>query len=1010
MATINSQAFNDGSGNRFFQFEYTTSKYAQGITRVDWTFKSCYTGSTSERSIYCNCSLSAAVGNGSLYSGSLPSYSQGWTYTSFNNGASYSGGASHYVNQSGTFYVKHNTSGNASINIYISASIYSQSSNYSNSGTISLTGNAPYSNVTKPTSVSCNVSIAKPGSTITISWSGAKAGTNNPIKSYYIAASYNAYPSSGANIVLSKTVTSSSGSGSVTFTVPEDRGKKLQFEIQVKGTYNNTALADSPGAVCIINTLPAKPTVTVNKSIVPSAGGDVKFTVSAGADSQTGQTRTLYYATSSTGTKTKFTSPLTKNISSASTLYFWTWDGLEFSKTYTSQKISINKKPTVSLTDEGKSEKYNGTTYITDLIYTSTVSKNDVTYEWKIVNKTTGTSKSIGSDTTKNINIKPWKYGVGIGQVYYIQVRVHDGIEWSSTVKTSEKTIPSTAKVLKTYNQHSEKNISGTNGEFYDKIRVYLPIDTYLKNAKTVTATTNLGTVKITNKTECIFDISNLSSLNKGENTFTITIDSDGLKRSYTFSKNKTDIVSIKNFIGTTNLTAFEVINKEEDYPTPFSYNITNYNSDFYNTETKTFNYTKYNIKEEGIKLIFSYDGKIVEKVLSENEVDIKTTTNDTIFFNIGIQTLKDIINTFNLGGSTKTIGIITIPTKIEITNLFGIKSVSSLEGNLKINTKDILECQNMTTEIKIINEEIFIKPTEEINNSFCEDNTIIWDYKISTYNKINLTANIYICESSTSMKDIEITDDLWELYKTITIPFSSQSSTYPYEINYTIEEVIKEIVVSNYIYFKIVITNNNGGSFESGKIIMGPSTRHTIPTIEVNNIKYDKTNKIINVKGKITDGGGGIREIAGSEFTSLDDNGKITFQINSKEEDDLSFRNYNYSNIYNVENREFEFSIPVERFNIPSFSTELRVINQSNKKIKTGIFEITVYNLNPTVALRKNHLGINTDFFEEEEVLVITPAEGRKLIVIKDEDGNKIIINMLQKTIDGITIDGGNW
>ena len=42
MAVINSGAFNDGDGNRYFQFYYTTSKYSQGVTRVDWSFKSCY--------------------------------------------------------------------------------------------------------------------------------------------------------------------------------------------------------------------------------------------------------------------------------------------------------------------------------------------------------------------------------------------------------------------------------------------------------------------------------------------------------------------------------------------------------------------------------------------------------------------------------------------------------------------------------------------------------------------------------------------------------------------------------------------------------------------------------------------------------------------------------------------------------------------------------------------------------------------------------------------------------
>lgn len=86
----------------------------------------------------------------------------------------------------------------SAISVTLSASFPYVTSNCtggSASGTINIPANpAPYSSCTNPTTVSITNAGSKiaPGNTITVSWSGAKAGTNNAVASYnvYINGSY----------------------------------------------------------------------------------------------------------------------------------------------------------------------------------------------------------------------------------------------------------------------------------------------------------------------------------------------------------------------------------------------------------------------------------------------------------------------------------------------------------------------------------------------------------------------------------------------------------------------------------------------------------------------------------------------------------------------------------------------------------------------------------------------------------------------------------------------------
>ena len=995
MAVINSGAFNDGPGDRFFQFYYTTSKYSQGITKVDWSFKSCYSGGTSGRSIYCNCALSASIGSGSLYSGDLPAYSQGWTYTSFNNGASYSGGASHYVNKSGTFYIKHNTSGNASVNIYIDANIYYTTGNQDGSGTISLTGNPPYTNVTKPTSVTVSASIAKPGDTITVSWSGASAGTNNAIKNYRVVGSYDAYPSSGATWQYDTTTTSTSA----TFTLPNSsyRGTKVQFEVQVIGTYNTTTLAESPGAICTVNSLPAAPSVSVDKSIIPSKGGTVNFTVTAGADSQSSQTKTLYYSTSATGTKKAFTSPLSQSLTDVATYYFWTYDGLEYSSTYTSKSISINTKPTVSINSTNNiSSKYNNISYISNLKLKGSSNKK-VSYKWTLNNNNIITQIGV----TQNIDIKPWKYGVKPGDSYYLKLEVDDGIETSS-LTTVNYNIPATVSILNSYNQLANNNIANTNGDFYDEIRALLPIDTYHENAKTINLTTNYGVVNY-NKTMGYCDISSLSNLEKEkEYSFNITINADGLERTYTFKKKKTSIFDGGVINGLNSISVFKPNSIMFNIKSPDGF-VNNQNYNFYNynlgNSTTSNNYSAFKIK-------FKYNNKESQQILSDNsganfKID-SITTNDTIYFSLSPNVWNTVINDLGIIDSLNNINVQTV---LEITNLFG--ATSSYTGNLTLNMKGDISLSNFIAKIGTTT-------LSSSSTSIREGQTITWNYNFNTYNKQKITSEIYIYRSDS--KEAPSSSAAWLLYSTATQEINgarASDNLISQAITQTFK--IKEINESKYIFFKVKVVDYFGQIIESAIYSAGISNRHIPAKITVTESKYNKEDNKISIKYKIDDNGGKLINNTNNLSTSLSNSISIV-KTNSSELGTLgtpspAILNPNNTTIQSITVPITNFTSPVLNLNL-IIKTRLTLDGTDATYDKTTTIPLLIYNANPTVALRSNYLGINTKDFTIEEgegVVIISPSSNRDKVIFRGTSGN-VVIDIEEQTITGIIIDGGTW
>jgi hypothetical protein len=165
-----------------------------------------------------------------------------------------------------------------------------------------------------------------PESTFTISWGGATDGNgNNKIKEYLIEWY------SGNILIGSTTSSSTSCSPAAPSTTKLARGSTLTCRVKTIGTVAGyeSSWKNSSNSIKI-NGLPGKPTVSVNKTILTSFDNTgATFTITAGTDDDSSQTKTVWYSTSSSGAKIEVEgNSMTK---SNGTYYFWTYDGLEYS-------------------------------------------------------------------------------------------------------------------------------------------------------------------------------------------------------------------------------------------------------------------------------------------------------------------------------------------------------------------------------------------------------------------------------------------------------------------------------------------------------------------------------------------------------------------------------------------------------------------------------------------------------------------------------------------------------
>ena len=212
-----------------------------------------------------------------------------------------------------------------------------------------------YTACTAPTSITVTVgdgtrNLIKPIDTLNISWSGAQAGSNNAISYYKVAIRFGAEPSLTTNHYLSDNIYSPSNSLTVNLNLTNStytRGNYLRVKVYVYGVNYNPSTVPSKlivfnnniDGIRYLNRLPTAPSITGN-AVIPSTSSIITTLIPSSTDPD-GQAIKYYYSIgSASSTRKKYNQTTGINISATTDVYFWAFDGLEYSD---STKITVTK-------------------------------------------------------------------------------------------------------------------------------------------------------------------------------------------------------------------------------------------------------------------------------------------------------------------------------------------------------------------------------------------------------------------------------------------------------------------------------------------------------------------------------------------------------------------------------------------------------------------------------------------------------------------------------------------
>lgn len=988
--------------------------------------------------VYYNMQYSESfMGSGNVVQCRIYVGSGSWSsWATLKSSSSSVSGTGTYGGSSITVTAPSTTSGaKLSVHLNVKRSGASNSSyNYTWNGTVGTvtTSALLYSKCSAPTSITCSTSIGKPSQSITVSWSGAKAGTNNSIRSYTVYYRYGAQPTTSAYQSY-KTVTTTSTSGSTTIPISPSRGVVTYVKVRTNGSAGSSYYSSisSASGNCTTNSLPNNPSFTVSRQgILPSTGGSITYNVTAGSDSNSSQTRTLYYSRNNGTTKTRFTSPLTLNYSGDEGetfyTYFYTYDGLEYSNAI-GTTATINTKPTCSLSVSTIKYNYNNSTYDGTFNLTATTNKSIKTFYYYII--INGNSKSLGSNSTGTLTVNPFSQGATPGSSFYFQVRVNDGIEYSNYATSSTYTIPTTFNIStsnRIYNDHNSSNVANTNGDFYQNIRVYLPYDEYLNNPNSVTATYQSGTgsaysvssINYVNGTATDYNNSttycdiivpnNLDS--HGTYNFTINITKSGLTRTYTFSKTRTYSFPGGSISGLDTIKPFtNTIVANPNIPAPVGF-----------IENLTYQLEDFNLGDSYsvIKFAILYNNQSSTPIdcvgpTETGDFQINTpeeTAAETIYFTIG----KDVW--YNAAKELNLLDIIltttTVTAQISITNLFGV--TVRYNQNITFNFQELSTISNFITKLG----DTMLTSS---NSLIREGQTFNWNYDITTYNPQTITSRVFIYRSDTNTTP-NLDDSNWSLYtqNNLTISGNRNEITRQYNQTGNISFVIPQLAISKYIYFKIICTDIYNQTFSSTIVAAGASNKHISPNITVTGYSFEQGTETgqgtITINYSVIDNGG---ELISSSTSNLNPTLENSIQVNKADESEEGNLTLTSSSIFDINNNTGTITLNITNFTQTAIHLYLTIKTRLTLDGTISTFDKTfnsapfiIYNINPTMSFRYQHIGINSVHFENDTVLVISPgAKGtRDTIYLEGVEGKIPTININSGEINDFIIDGGEW
>ena len=871
-----------------------------------------------------------------------------------------------------------------------------------------------------PTSVTVSKTIVSPTGSFKISWSGAKGGSNNQIVSYDI---YLKVSSAGTAPTVDNyderiwvDVPDGTTSGSKTINlsdlgIPLTRGHKIVCGVVTRGwAEKNYYSGIKIGSPVKINQLPESPKiVSTNTRVVSASGTEVIFNVTAGSEPD-GQSRTLYYATSSTGTKTKFTSPLSKTLNAAATYYFYTYDGIEYSSA-TSINITLNTKPVIknievntistytALNGNGINKYQKG--YADKIQPKITANKSGtlkIIVEMSNSNNTDSTTTYDQTYTFKDYKLTSYDnvildtYDINIAAVnkFSEETLKSTNIKWRLKFVLTDGIDDSDAKYFPTeegyfyaiahapslrdyYNQFDNKDIKGTNkGEIWREVRMKFYNDTSTPIVSvTATATTPNGKVislntsvdTSTSGNERYVDITLPDGIEGGSEvqiTASLTNSDKTIKKEVSCTVNETAVPNMGPL--THGARIIHPFTDTGTYQISMAWPFGNYEN--INTALTAYNCSA-NINE-AIKFVHASDisgSNSVIKVLNwgKNSNTISTTLDGSTAYG-----WKNELGQNELGYDTYAEQK-TYYCQIRITNLFGKTYTSDPESGGWLSR--IFDFNEKAQSLKI----------ESIQWA-TSNNPVKWESfttgsngnaaQEGMYFKFNLKFNLFTKEAITVQLKRKINNE-----ESISIPktYPSGSSELTYASNRTAETNTVSLIYGpvgtisdtekRVWSFQII---NTRGTTESAGVEMKVQ-RQTAPDINFTSCSVDQNYKI-SYSFKQTDNGGGSIVNYLCDYDNKNELSSIS--LNNPSSDGTSSGDIQLEP--NVSDWE------TKSICIKSVSTVNGLIKLEKEYYSNYII---VYKVTPTVAYRKNQLGINTDSPNTDYIIDIRPTNENKRI-----------------------------
>ena len=865
---------------------------------------------------------------------------------------------------------------------------------------------------------------------------GASGGTNNPISGYQIDWILT-YLGPGSN-QTKKTITVSGTTEKIDppWDLNNYRGYKISFQIRSMGTqsgYNSNYVTSADWYN--INRLPSAP--TGSNLVIKQDETSGHINVFPGSDEDS-QNYSVYWSSSSNGSYSLYNSEKKFQINTAGSTqkyYFKTYDGLEYSSSAVfsikrNRKAEITCSEMTTITGVSGHPNFqsiqNNVSYVYSIQLNGLSSYGESYTGIKVELAYQNLSSTIPGNTTEFTAIKVVGTFSSIQSLasYVIYPRTYIGENKFYRLKitpigtTIENPVVTTIYCPKNangkpfalapapvelspayYNNFSNSSIGDNPQIFWNEVRFRYTYDnTY--NFSTFCGNERLSFISgaENSNTHMYFDVSVLSSISSGKQTFKNSLIpiGGGAETSYTY-----ELIEINNI----SLPVFET-NRNIIKPFTDGDPFLLYFTKFYGDATNSLQY--YGLKSlNTANTTTSFIINNTAYSIPLHSVSIPPDKNDRIEGNFSIQTIYDALK-----DKIAQSGAYSTYIDIKIENLF--KKVSSFRVPFAINI-------SYSEPLEITFTTDSVTRTGDSTKPVHEGETLLFSPIIKGYSNTTISYQIQISKDEKKTWTDYLTGQTMGAAGAV----PSRKKPIAYDIS-SMRKVVSEITDNNDCYFRIIATNNHS-SVTSG--LAGPFTRYKFIAPRFQLLSATADGSTLNVQYTVTDIGTDLS----NPYYSIDTkNAKLVLKYDLSSESavgqittlsnptDFSWNNFvSGSTIFQKGISQGADSWLCSL----TCSIALSGITDTggNPIIKTSTQYIRYFILQPTVAYRKNRLGINTtsiDNISDAVMVVRAPSEAVKYIYFlgatdspTGNEWNSVpFIDLENRTINNLIINGGSW